>query len=161
MTFIDGILKGLETLNAWATRTLAPGALPQVETRGYDAPTDSIKTISGAPAVNFLWKEGTVVNAGTAANWIPANTKRAKPLMWWANGTAAALAAFQENTGTIGAPSYTNRMRMRLGGDGPGAIVALPEQFFGPVGDGAGIGARVEILTGTGTFYGGMHGLEA
>ena len=159
MVIVDGIIQGLINLNKWTLRQITGASAPIVEIRGYDATTDSVKVISGDPAVTFLWKEGTVTNPGDVITWIAANTKRAKVLLWWCSATATSVAAFRENTGTIGTPTWTTRMRFNLAA-GPGVAIALPEQFFGPTGDGAGAVVKVEALSGTATFLGGMHGFE-
>jgi len=134
---------------------------PILQVSGYDSATDSLKTISGAPAVTFLWKQSSRSNAGDIITWIPANTKRSKPILFTISGTAAALVAFRENTGTIGTPVWTSRFEHRLGGDGPGIAIAIPEQFIGPTGDGAGATCKLEVLSGTLTAYGTLHGFES
>lgn len=145
----------------WHTRVLTGATAPIVQTRGYDTTTDSVRTISGATAVTFLYKSSSRSNAGDIITWVPANTLRSKVLLFTMSGTAAALLAFRENTGTIGTPVWTSRFEFRLGGDGPGVALALPEQNFGPVGDGAGATAKLEVISGTLTAYGTLHGYES
>lgn len=137
------------------------GTNPVFRIEGYDVATNSIRTISGETAVTFLWKQGSRSNAGDIITWIPANTKRSKPLLFTVSGTAAALVAFRENTGTIGTPVWTSRFEFRLGGDGPGVAIAIPEQFIGPTGDGSGAVCKLEVISGTLTAYGTIHGFEA
>lgn len=150
-----------EAMYQWARRNATGTNAPVVETRGYDSILNAVRTVSGAAAVTFLYKQANRVNAGDITTWIPANTLRSKVLLFTVSGTAAALVAFRENTGTIGTPVWTSRFEFRLGGDGPGVALALPEQNFGPVGDGAGATAKLEVLSGTLTCYGTMCGFES
>ena len=144
----------------WIERTLSGSSAPIIEPRGYSATDDAVKTVAQAIAVTFLWKVSSRSGAGTIVSWIPANNARSKVLLFTISGDASGRVAFQENTGTIGAPTWTTRMEFRIGTDGSVAI-AIPEQSIGPTGNGSGATARLEVLAGTGTYYGTMHGFEA
>jgi hypothetical protein len=158
---IDGFPLGIRSLQDWLSRLLTGANAPVVEVRGYDSVNNAIRVISGSPAIAHLYKTSNRVNAGDIITWVPANTLRTRIMQYSMSGTAAGLVAYRENTGSIGAPVWTSRYEHRLGGDGPGVINAQPEPIVGPAGDGVGATAKLEVLSGTGTFYGTMLGYES
>lgn len=155
-------IDGLSTEERWARRILTGNQAPVVETRGYDAASNAIRTLPLAAAVTFDYRVGSRTGTGTITSWVPPDQKRLKLLVVSVSAAAdatGALLAFQENTGTISSPVWTSRYEFYVPAEGT-VLLPRPEQFVGPVGNGTGAVARLEVLAGSGTFRGTLEGFE-
>jgi hypothetical protein len=133
----------------------------------YDTTYSALKVISGLPQVSLLFKYSgnTAVTSGDVITWVPATSQYAKVLLVVGGiigGADDALIAVQENTGTIGSPTWTTRIPIPCkASSAVNFAFALPERRWGPAGNGSGATVKVTIVSGTTPkVWATLHGYE-
>lgn len=153
-------------IRTWLERSAFTGALaPDVVGPWYDSTTTAMRVVAQTISVTFIWKVGSDTATGdiAALDWVPANTKKARLLLHYASMSGGTgRYSVQENTGTLGAPTYTSRFaNLRIPEDGT-HIVNWPDYPSGLTGNGVGTVFRFNIeAISAGTMYAGFLGYEA